>query len=174
MAKRYPRRLSAGANNVVIALSTTEVGKLFSDDTRSDIGSEATKLKFANQVNDLCARFIRLDINEDLNEDMLVMERLYPMEFRAYEDQIRLLWLDVFEDELKALHDSGFVHRDLCRPSGTPGLKYDNIILTQTGLRLIDVGISVLKSDVSERMFKRFIEREWEEFEIFKKDFLAR
>ncbi|MCU0417793.1 MAG: hypothetical protein MUE33_11485 [Cytophagaceae bacterium] len=38
---KYPRRLSSGANNTVIALSETEVAKLFLEDTRSDIGSEA-------------------------------------------------------------------------------------------------------------------------------------
>ena len=41
MKKRYPRTLSSGDNNTVIALSETEAGKLFSGDTRSDIGSEA-------------------------------------------------------------------------------------------------------------------------------------
>jgi hypothetical protein len=70
-------------------------------------------MKFANGVNDLVTKFIRLDVNEELDVDMLVMERLYPMDFRAYEQEIRLLWLNVFEDELKALQSSGFVHRDL-------------------------------------------------------------
>lgn len=40
---KYPNRLSVGANNVVVALSKAEVGKLFTSDTRSDIGSEAEK-----------------------------------------------------------------------------------------------------------------------------------
>ncbi|MFT4685141.1 MAG: hypothetical protein ACJATN_000249 [Neolewinella sp.] len=70
-------------------------------------------MKFANGVNDLVTKFIRLDVNEELDVDMLVMERLYPMDFRAYEQEIRLLWLNVFEDELKALQSAGFVHRDL-------------------------------------------------------------
>ena len=84
MKKRYPRTLSSGANNTVIALSETEVGKIFTGDTRSDIGSESLKLQFANKVNDLLVRFIRLD---ELNDEakMLVMERLYPMDFWAYE-----------------------------------------------------------------------------------------
>ena len=42
---KYPRKLSSGANNTVIVLSDTEVAKLFTDDTRSDIGSEAKKMK---------------------------------------------------------------------------------------------------------------------------------
>ena len=43
MKKRYPRTLSSGANNTVIALSDTEAGKIFAGDTRSEIGSEAEK-----------------------------------------------------------------------------------------------------------------------------------
>ncbi|MEO0734985.1 MAG: hypothetical protein AAFZ52_19260 [Bacteroidota bacterium] len=158
----------------MIALSPTEVGKLFHGDTRSDIGSEGEKMRFANQVNDLIVKFIRLDLNEELNADMLVMERLYPMDFRAYEYERRLLWLDVFEDELKALHEAGFVHRDLRRPSDMPGLRYDNIFLTDTGLRLIDVGISALRSQVGEKLFTRSVEREWEEYGVFREDFLSR
>ena len=131
-------------------------------------------MQYANQINDLVARFIRLDVNEALDVDMLVMERLYPMDFRAYEQERRELWLDVFEDELRVLHQAGFVHRDLRRPSDMPGLRYDNIFLTQTGLRLIDVGISALREEVGERLFERFIERELEELRIFGKDFLAR
>lgn len=86
-----PRKLSSGANNTVIVLSDTEVAKLFTGDTRSDIGSEAEKMKFANAVNDLIVKFIRLDYNENLQAEMLVMERLHPMDYRAYEVEIREL-----------------------------------------------------------------------------------
>lgn len=173
MPKRYPRTLSSGANNTVIALSETEVGKLFSGDTRSDIGSEAEKMKFANQVNGLVVRFVRLD---ELNADteMLVMERLYPMDFRAYEFEKRELWLDIFEDELRQLHRAGFAHRDLRRPSDMPGLSFDNIFLTAHGLRLIDVGISALRSQVGERLFERFVQQEQQEMEQFRAFFLSR
>src|ERR1051325_1103908 len=101
---KYPRQLSFGANNVVLALSETEVAKLFIEDTRSDIGSEAEKMKFANLVNDLVARFIRLDFDESLQAEMLVMERIYPVDYRAYEIEKRELWWDVFEYEIKELH----------------------------------------------------------------------
>ncbi len=49
--KRYPRELSYGSNNPVIALSENEVAKIFSGDTRSDIGGEAEKMKVANSIN---------------------------------------------------------------------------------------------------------------------------
>lgn len=174
MTRRYPRTLSTGANNVVIALSETEVGKLFTGDTRSDIGSEAEKMKFANKVNGLVVRFLRLDINEELDADMLVMERLYPLDYRAYEYERRLLWIDVFENELQQLHDAGFVHRDLQRPSDIPGQAFDNVFLTEKGLRLIDVGISALKDQVGERLYQRFLEEERRELELFKEYFLSR
>jgi hypothetical protein len=173
MRKRYPRTLSSGANNTVIALSETEAGKLFVCDTRSDIGSEAEKMKFANAVNGLVVRFIRLD---ELNQEaeLLVMERLYPMDFRAYEQEKRELWLDVMEDELQQLHKAGFAHRDIRRPSDMPGMTFDNIFLTPQGLRLIDVGVSALKTQVGERLFTRFTEQEWKEFELFRIFFLNR
>lgn len=174
MSKRHPRTLSAGANNTVIALTESEAGKLFHGDTRSDIGSEGEKMRVANGINGLVVRFLRLDVNEELDADMLVMERLYPMDFRAYEQQRRLLWLDVLESELRELHAAGFVHRDLRRPSDMPGLRYDNIFLTSTGLRLIDVGISALRSNVGDRLFERFIERELEELDLFREEFLSR
>ena len=80
---KYPGLLSTGANNRVVALSETEVAKLFIDDTRSEIGSEAEKIKFANTVNNLIAKFIRIDFNETLQAEMLVMERIYAVDYRT-------------------------------------------------------------------------------------------
>jgi hypothetical protein len=85
MTQRYSRQLSAGSKNIVIALSETEVAKIYEGDTRSDIGSEAEKLKFANGINDLLVKFIKIDFDEQHNWEMLVMERLYPMDYRSLE-----------------------------------------------------------------------------------------
>jgi serine/threonine protein kinase len=171
---KYPNRLSSGANNTVIALSASEVAKLFVDDTRSDIGSEAEKMKFANGINELVVKFIRLEFHETLQAEMLVMERLKPMDFRAFEVEIRTLWADVFEDELTQLHRAGFVHRDLRRPSGIGGLYFDNILLTENGLRLIDVGISALRTQVGDKIFDKYVEIEKEEMMQFREYFLNR
>jgi serine/threonine protein kinase len=171
---KYPRKLSSGANNTVIVLNDKEVAKLFSGDTRSDLGSEAEKMKYANSINDLVSKFVRLEYNEELQCEMLVMERIKPIDFRAYEVEIRQLWLEVFEQELKKLHQSGFVHRGLKRPSDIQGLAFDNILLTEQGLRLIDVGISALKTQVGEKIFEKQLELELQELEIFKEYFLNR
>ncbi len=128
--QNIPASFLQSANNTVIALSETEVGKLYVGDTRSDIGSEAEKMKAANLVNGLVVNFHRLDYHETLQAEMLVMERLYPIDYRAYETERRELWLEVFSDELRQLHKAGFVHRDICRPSGIGGQYFDNVLLT--------------------------------------------
>lgn len=171
---KYPRKLSSGANNIVLALNENEVAKLFLEDTRSDLGSEAEKMKFANTVNGLVCRFIRLDFDQAINAEMLVMERLYPIDYRAYEVERRELWFDVFQDELFQLHQAGFVHRDLKRPSGQGGLYFDNILLTENGLRLIDVGISYLHQQVGDTIFSKAVEIERQELMEFKEYFLNR
>ncbi|MBI4648221.1 MAG: hypothetical protein HY738_16965 [Bacteroidia bacterium] len=174
MERKYPRKLSAGDNNTVIVLSDTEVAKLFTGDTRSDIGSEAAKMKYANEINDLVVKFIRLDYDQALDTEMLVMERIHPLDFRSYEVEIRELWINTFEDQLKELHNAGFVHRDLKRPSIIGGMAYDNILLSETGLRLIDIGISALKSQVSDKIFEKYLELEIKEMLEFKEYFLSR
>jgi len=172
--RKYPRKLSSGANNTVIVLNENEVAKLFTQDTRSDLGSESEKMKFANAINDLVVKFVRLDYNEEIEAEMLVMERIHPIDFRAYEVEIRELWFDVFLDEMKELHKAGFVHRDLKRPSHIQGLAFDNILLTNNGLRLIDVGISAIKSQVGEKLFEKQLAIELDEIELFKEYFLNR
>ena len=137
-------------------------------------GSEADKMKFANSINDLVVKFKRLEFNENINAEMLVMERIYPIDFRAYEEEIRMLWLDVFEDELSQLHKAGFVHRDLIRPSNIGGLTFDNILLTNEGLRLIDVGLSALKSQVGDPIFEKYLEIEKNEMNAFRSYFMNR
>ncbi|MEO8512025.1 MAG: hypothetical protein ABI543_00565 [Ignavibacteria bacterium] len=174
MVRKYPKTLSSGANNTVIAISETEAGKLYSGDTRSDIGSEAEKMKYANKINGLVVKFLNIDIDDETQNEMLVMERLYPMDYRAFEIVKRELWYDVFEDEIKELHSAGFVHRDIKRPEDIEGMLYDNVLLTANGLRLIDVGISVIKESVGDKLFRKYVDEDLKEIEDFKKYFLNR
>ncbi len=172
--KKYPRQLSFGAHNIVIAVSETEAGKVFEGNTKSDIVAEAEKLKFANSINDLVVKYIRIDYHQENNWEILVMERLYPLDYRGIEHEKRELIFEVFEDELKELHRRGFVHRDLRKPSHAIWERYDNIFLTDRGLRLIDVGISALRATVGEKVFAKYVEIELEELSQFKAFFLSR
>jgi len=156
---KYLGQLSYGANNVVIALNEFEAAKIYEDDTRSDIGSEAQKMKFANTINSLVVKFIRLDTDEEKNCVMLVMERLYPIDFRSMEVEKREVIFSVFENEIRQLHHSGFVHRDLKRPSNISGEPFDNIFLTDKRIRLIDVGISALRTQVGDVFFKNLLKK---------------
>ncbi|MBK8054280.1 MAG: hypothetical protein IPK35_13705 [Saprospiraceae bacterium] len=173
MDKKYPKTLSSGANNTVIALSETEAGKLFFENTRSEIGSEAEKMKFANKINNLVVKFVRLDLLAD-DTEVLVMERLYPIDFRAFEFERRQLIFEVFEDELTQLHQNGFVHRDIRRPSDMPGFSFDNVFMTDQGIRLIDVGISALRNQVGDKLFDKFVTQEINELKAFETFFINR
>ncbi len=150
------------------------MAKLFEGDTRSDIGSEAEKLKFANGINGLISKFIRLDYDEALQADMLVPERIYPIDYRTCEVEKRVLWADVFLDEMAQLHKAGFVHRYIRRPSEITGQPFDNILLGNNGIRLLDVGISALHSQVGDKLFNKFLEVEKAELEEFRQFFLSR
>lgn len=136
--------------------------------------SEAEKLKVANGINDLLVRFIRLDYDDEHDWDMLIMERLYPLDFRSLEIGKRELLLDVFEDELRELHKSGFVHRYIRRPSDQSGERYDNVFMTDKGLRLIDAGMSALKTQVGDKLFGKYMEVEEREMAEFRAYFLSR
>ena len=80
---KYPRELSRGNNNVVIALNKSEAGKIFTPDSRVEISTEADNMKYANKINDLVVKFIRIDIDGD--NQILVMERLHIVEPRTFE-----------------------------------------------------------------------------------------
>ena len=101
-------------------------------------------------------------------------QRLYPMDYRSMEWEKRQLLVDVFEDEMRELHKKGFVHRDSLRPSNITGEKFDNIFLTNSGLRLIDVGISAIHAQVGDKLFEKYVKQEQKELKFFREYFLGR
>ena len=72
------------------------------------------------------------------------------------------------------MHRAGFVHRDLKRPSDIGGLAFDNMLLTEQGLRLMDVGVSALRDKVNDVIFKKYVEIECQELATFETYFLHR
>ncbi len=170
--KSYSRQLSAGSEAVVVALSDTEAGKLFPDGTAAT--AEAETLQAANAVNGLLVRLLRLDTYEPTSSAVLVLERLRPLDFRAVEVERRSAYLEVFTDELEELHAAGFVHGHLQREAGFGSGEWDNILLTDTGLRLIDTGRAVLRDATDEAAFDAALQAERTAVEAFREHFLSR
>jgi len=54
------------------------------------------------------------------------------------------------------------------------GLAFDNILLTNEGLRLIDVGISAIETQVGPVLFGKYIAYELKELVEFREYFLNR
>lgn len=170
LSKIYPRQLSAGTEAVVVALSETEAGKMYQQPTAAE--AEAARLAFANEVNSLLVRLIRLDKFD--NHAVLVLERLHPMDFRSIEVDKRKAFLEVLTDELRELHEAGFVHNHLQREAGFTSGKWDNILLTKSGLRLIDAGRSLLRHETEEATFDAAVAAELQALESFGDMLLAR
>jgi serine/threonine protein kinase len=87
---------------------------------------------------------------------------------------MREIWFDVFEEKLFELHQKGFVHNDIKRPTKIGGERFDNVLLTNQGLRLIDVGVSILRHQVGDKFYNSYIENEKIELAEFKDYFLNR
>ena len=131
-------------------------------------------MKFTNSVNGVVSKFFRLDYSETLLAEMLVMERIYPIDYRAHEIEKRALWYDVFLDKMEQLHKAEFVHRNIRRPSDITGQPFDNILLANNGIRLIDVGISALLSQVGDKLYNKYLETVIKELQEFKAYLLSR
>lgn len=170
LSKIYPRQLSAGTEAVVVALSDTEAGKMYQQAAAAE--AEAARLEFANSVNGLMARLLRVDKFD--GHAVLVLERLHPMDFRSIEVDKRKALLEVLGDELRELHEAGFVHNHLQREAGFTSEEWDNILLTESGLRLIDAGRSMLRHETEEATFDAAIAAELQSLEAFGEMFLVR
>lgn len=89
------RGLFSGAHNVVPSLTQPETAELYLEATRPEV----ERVKFADNVNGLVYRFLRLDFDAALKAEMLTIERLYSTDCRSDEVEKRALWLDVFQNE---------------------------------------------------------------------------
>jgi serine/threonine protein kinase len=169
--KKYVK-LSQGQDNMVVAISPTEVGKIFTPESRVEISAEAENMKYANKINNLVAKFIRIDIDDEYQ--ILVMERLKLFDFRQFEIELRDSMFNTLLEKVKELHNKGFVHRDFRRPAAAGGDAYDNIIQTEEGFRLIDVGISATRERAGDKLFDQYVRTEMKDLEQFRAYLLSR
>ena len=186
-------------HTIVLALSETEIGKVVIPNTLRLVGMETGEvldlgadvpdldeqirlLQYANSVNDLMPKFIRKDSWTDeadgKTHDMIVMERLYPLPIHHFDLATRALMLATFEQKLKELHSSNFIHGDFMRPTyfgnrGDDVWIFGNILQTEQGLRLIDTGFSRTYAPKREREFFHILIRERHEIPEFAEYYLS-
>lgn len=171
--------LSKGFNNSVYALHSGEFGsptdgewvaKAFKGGNYPQWELEA--LTEMGAINSLMVKAWGIVPHAAKQWELLIMERLYPVQPRALNKDTRLEYLKKFLDELKELHSNGWAHGDLQRPLMAcrgDGDQWDNIIPTLEGIRLIDAGISVNQYDP---LFEEVVIKDLQDFCGFAKWFL--
>lgn len=189
----YQEILEASSSSIIVALSETELGKVIlpnqlqfvdvntgkvlktPDDEEPNVQHEAAALQYANAINGLMPKFFRLQTwqdNKGDTNDMLVMERLYPLPIHHFDLSTRKKMMEQFGDQLNELHDHLFVHGDLMRPTryfnrdDKPWI-FKNIVQTATGLRLIDAGFGKIGNKENLKMVVSIMFREREELKCF-------
>ncbi|HIP13604.1 MAG TPA: hypothetical protein EYG73_12925 [Arcobacter sp.] len=151
----------------VIAISDTLVAKVFKD--KSDLEKESKNLQFANSINGL---FVKFERNIFLkNNNLMIMERVFSLEFRAYEYSKKLEFFNKFQESMNELHQYGFVFRDIMTTYFGGGREFPNIILTHEGIRLIDTELSVLATEVDIETFNEYVTIEKKEIEGYFKEY---
>ena len=167
LTKYYTKLISASFNSAVYALDKKRVAKILANNSLLQLNKEAEKMKFANAVNNLVVKFYELKI-DDSGFHMLVMERLFSMEYRAFESGQILKFLKSFRKKLVELHSEGFVFNDLNNTVliDKRGEVHTNYILTKSGFRLFDTGLSISREDVGDQEFEKLVERELTDFDF--------
>jgi hypothetical protein len=190
--------LSENHNTIIVALSETEIGKMILPPTfhlvdastgipvdflnvHPTMENEIIAMQYANKINDLMPKFIRQQTwqkDEETAYEMMVMERLYPLPFNHFNEPIRQLMLEIFKLKMKQLHDNKFVHGDFIRPTnyfnrGDKDWMFQNIVQTESGLRLIDAGFAKMRTKENIEDFIGILFREQDEIEYFGAHYLS-
>jgi hypothetical protein len=192
----YPIILVDSPCTIIIALSDTELGKIalpsnmqFTNMAGEPVSSplksptvadEIETLSYANTINDLMPKFIRKQewqTEDGKTHDMLVMERLEILPIHHFDLPTRTAMIQVFETKIAELHDKGFVHGDIVRPTmffnrNDREWMFQNIVQTPTELRLIDSGFAMIMTSKNIKPFVHLMFRERDEIEFFKEYYL--
>ena len=178
--------LAQSTHHAILLLSDTEVGKVRISkwvwtDTKGNVvnapfgdlpsvDEQIRLMSFANSINGLVVKFVRKD---DYNgKEMLVMERLYPISAESLTQDENEKFMSDFETKLLNLHESLFIHGDIRRPRWQAPECFDNIILTATGFRLIDLDFSIILNKDNIREFVQKKLDELRELKSFRNYFL--
>lgn len=136
--------ISQGDNNTVIKWEDNTVAKLFELGNKQ-AQKELELLGIANQINNLLVKAIEIKYSSCYKYEMLIMERLVILDKRSLSLSERKSFLSIFQTQLNQLNKNRFIHGDIKRPlTHKKGDIWDNVCVTPQGIRLIDVGCSIL------------------------------
>jgi len=166
--RRPMKLLSKGAHAKVWALSTSLVAKEFElgDPTCT---REFLLLQEVSQVPSLFPKVKERAVSDDYSKEVIIMERLYPLQPRAIEVDVRKEMFEQFSQKIKELHKCGYAHGDLRRNSDIGG-EWDNIMPTLEGIRLIDLGNAQRRG---EPLFESYVETDLRDLDDLKVWFLT-
>jgi hypothetical protein len=187
--------LASGFNGSVFSINESTVIKavdsaLFWNTKDGCEAVDKLAAEWANKYNNLVVNFmdhIHISNKEgDCMGHLFVMERVFPCLPTAFSVDELMSAIDVAEQELEQLWNSGWAHCDLKRPDfikkaynhTVDDILFNNIVLTEVHgkcvIRLIDVGNSNLEQYDEDDEILEHIDKDkadWEEFKLWLLDY---
>jgi hypothetical protein len=147
-------------DNVVVKVFT-EYSLSGNRNYASNATKETKQMMAANSINDLAVKFISLESPDSIQYvEYLFMEKIESLsheEICSLSVNTREFFVETFKSQLMELHAEAIYHIDIKTPSGC----FDNVLITSTGIRLIDWG----KSSELESYGKKLVnKKEWDNF----------
>jgi hypothetical protein len=178
--------LASGFQGSVYALNDVTVvksietcgGAVWSTFKDGDVLAEVLSLQWANSFNDLVVKIKEHIPVQDIG-DLIMMERLFPCLPTAFTVEEITLAIEVAEEQLQQLWESGWTHGDIKRQpcvlkvegNNVDGL-YNNIMLTEVNgrcvIRLVDLGYSMLEQYDDNDIIDRCLVKDKEDWSDFK------
>lgn len=194
------KTLASGFNGTVFSVSDSTVIKavdnaLFWDTAKGYEPADKLAAEWANKYNNLVVKFMDyIFVQHEEDEDgyketmghLFMMERVFPCLPTAFDVVELMAAIEVAEQELEQLWQSGWAHCDLKRPEfikkayneSKDDLLFNNIVLTEVGgkciIRLIDVGSANLEQYDEDDEIEQHIAKDradWEEFKLWLLDY---
>lgn len=187
--------IASGFNGTVFGLNNTTVIKAVEDAMfwNTSKGCEPVDLiaaQWANKYNNLVVNTMdHIHVNDDEGDTvghLFTMERIFPCVPTAFTVEELMSAINIAEQQLEELWNSGWAHCDLKRPEfikkayneSKDDILFNNIVLTEVGgkcvIRLIDVGSANLEQYDEDDEILEHIDKDkadWEEFKLWLLDY---
>lgn len=166
LANKAYQIIGAGYFCATILYTEDLVAKVFFN--KGEAAREYKALKYASKINNLLCSPVELIDCWDYH--LLVLERLEPVNWDKVFNKQEMLEKARFQ--LYQLNLAGFTHNDIKRPEGCDTL-WDNVIVTSTGIRLVDAGLAYIEEEYKSSHFWGCMQKDQEDFTEWGEVFLS-